>query len=249
MSRWHNYYVEGLNWLAENMKIDGIYIDDIAFDRTTMKRVRKVLDRNRPDALIDLHSANQYNPRDGFINSANLYMEHFPYLNRLWFGEYFDKDSPADFYLLEMSGIPYGLMGEMLQDGGNRWRGMLFGMTARLPWAGDPRALWRFWDETHIENTTMTGFWDPACPVHTDRDNVKATVYHRDGLAIVALASWEAEDVTVALDIDWKKIGVAKEKAVVEALPIRDFQEEATYDPSSVPVQAGKGLLLIIREK
>ena len=32
MSRWHNYYVEGLDWLAKNMSIDGLYIDDIAFD-------------------------------------------------------------------------------------------------------------------------------------------------------------------------------------------------------------------------
>ena len=59
MSRWHNYYVEGLNWLVNKMQIDGLYIDDVAFDRTTMKRVRKVLDRGRPSAIIDLHSANQ----------------------------------------------------------------------------------------------------------------------------------------------------------------------------------------------
>ncbi len=56
MSRWHNYYIEGLDWVARNVGIDGLYIDDVAFDRTTMKRVRKVLDRNRPGALIDLHS-------------------------------------------------------------------------------------------------------------------------------------------------------------------------------------------------
>jgi hypothetical protein len=87
VSRWHNFYVVGLDWLARNVGIDGLYIDDVAFDRLTMKRVRKVLDRNRPDALIDLHSANQYNVRDGFGSSANLYLEHFPYLNRLWFGE------------------------------------------------------------------------------------------------------------------------------------------------------------------
>ena len=141
MSRWHNYYIEGLNWLVDKMQIDGLYIDDLAFDRTTMKRVRKVLDRGRPAAIIDLHSANQYNPRDGFTNSANLYLEHFPYINRLWFGEYFDPNSPPDFWFVEMSGIPYGLMGEMLQDGGNRWRGMLYGMTSRMPYDGnDPSA-------------------------------------------------------------------------------------------------------------
>ena len=44
VSRWHNFYVEGLDWLARNVGIDGLYLDDVAFDRTTMKRVRKVLD-------------------------------------------------------------------------------------------------------------------------------------------------------------------------------------------------------------
>ena len=106
VSRWHNFYVEGLDWLARNVGIDGLYIDDVAFDRLTMKRVRKVLDRHRPDALIDLHSANQYNVRDGFASSANLYLEHFPYLNRLWFGEYFDYNSAPDYWLTEISGHP-----------------------------------------------------------------------------------------------------------------------------------------------
>ena len=94
ISRWHNYYLEGLDWLMKNVGIDGLYIDDLAFDRMTMKRIRKVMNRTNPGAMIDLHSANQYNPKDGFANSANLYLEHFPYLDRLWFGEYFNYDFP-----------------------------------------------------------------------------------------------------------------------------------------------------------
>ena len=81
ISRWHNYYLEGLDWLMKNVGIDGLYIDDLAFDRMTMKRIRKVMNRTNPGAMIDLHSANQYNPKDGFANSANLYLEHFPYLD------------------------------------------------------------------------------------------------------------------------------------------------------------------------
>ena len=97
ISRWHNYYLEGLDWLMKNVGIDGLYIDDLAFDRMTMKRIRKVMNRTNPGAMIDLHSANQYNPKDGFANSANLYLEHFPYLDRLWFGEYFNYDFPPEF--------------------------------------------------------------------------------------------------------------------------------------------------------
>jgi hypothetical protein len=100
MNRWHNYYVEGMNWLVQNVGIDGIYLDDVAFDRITMKRIKRVLTKDNHPGIIDLHSANQYNKNDGFNNSAILYMEHFPYLNRLWFGEYFDyeKNDPGFFF-------------------------------------------------------------------------------------------------------------------------------------------------------
>lgn len=85
-----------------------------------MQRVRNVVGRGRPAAIIDLHSANPYNPRHGFASGANLYLEHFPYINRLRFGECFNPKSPPALLFMEMSGIPYGLIEEMLQDGGNK---------------------------------------------------------------------------------------------------------------------------------
>jgi hypothetical protein len=248
VSRWHNYYVEGLNWLAKNVGIDGLYIDDVAFDRTTMKRVRKVLDRNRPGALIDLHSANQFNVRDGFANSANLYLEHFPYLNRLWFGEYFDYDSAPDFWLVEVSGLPFGLMGEMLQDNGNPWRGMVFGMTGRLPWAGDPRPLWTAWDAFGIADSRMVGFWVDARPVKTDRADVLVTSYVREGRTMVALASWSKEKVDAKLAIDWAALGLDPAKAVITAPAIENFQPARTFAAGdAIPVEPGKGWLLVIQ--
>jgi hypothetical protein len=249
MSRWHNYYIEGLDWLAKNVGIDGLYLDDVAFDRTTMKRVRKVLDRNRPGALIDLHSANQFNPRDGFASSANLYLEHFPFLNRLWFGEYFDYDSAPDTWLVEISGIPFGLMGEMLQDGGNPWRGMLFGMTSRLPWAGDPRPLWKAWDEFGIRDAEMIGFWVECPPVETGREDVPATVYIKKGRALISIASWAKDPVEVRLDIDWKRLGIDPVKAKLTAPPIESFQDAAVFKPGdAISVRPGKGWLLVAGE-
>jgi hypothetical protein len=251
MSRWHNYYVEGLNWLVKNMQIDGLYIDDVAFDRTTMKRVRKVLDRGRPVALIDLHSANQYNPRDGFTNSANLYLEHFPYINRLWFGEYFDPNSPPEFWFIEMSGIPYGLMGEMLQDGGNRWRGMIYGMTSRMPYGGnDPAPVWKVWDDFRIQESDMIGYWSPRCPVRTGNKNVLATAYVAKGRTLVAIASWAAADVDVRLAIDWRALGIDPAAATLRAPEVRDFQPAARFSPTdAIGVPKDKGWLLIIEPR
>jgi hypothetical protein len=250
VSRWHNYYLEGLNWLVKNVGIDGLYIDDVAFDRTVMKRLRKILDRNKDGALIDLHSANQFNPRDGFANSANLYLEHFPYINRLWFGEYFDYDYPPDFWLVEVSGIPFGLMGEMLQDGGNAWRGMLYGMTSRLPWSGNPAALWKFWDNVGIDDTEMIGYWSPSCPVKTDHDDILATAYVKKDKILISLASWAKENTNCRLLIDWKSLRLDPSKAQLVAPSIEDFQESAVFEPEDpIPVESGKGWLLVLSKK
>ena len=249
VSRWHNFYVEGLNWLAINEGIDGIYIDDVAFDRTTMKRVRKVLDRNRKGAIIDLHSANQFNVKDGFASSTNLYLEHFPYLNRLWFGEYFNYNEKPDYWLTEISGIPYGLMGEMLQDGGNAWRGMIFGMTARLPWAGNPTPVWRILDNFGIQGSQMIGYWVPDCPVKTNNPNIICTVYKKDKKTLISIASWDKEKVDVKLLIDWKALGISPEKATLIAFGSKDFQPAATFSPDqNIPVEPGKGWMLILKE-
>ena len=82
---------------------------------------------------------------------ANKYMEHFPYINSLWFGEGYDYNESPDYWLVEISGIPFGLYGEMLEGGGNPWRGMVYGMTNRLGWGGDPRPIWKFWDDFGIQ--------------------------------------------------------------------------------------------------
>jgi len=251
MSRWHNYYVEGMNWLTKNVGIDGIYLDDVAFDRITMKRIKRVLTQDGHPGIIDLHSANQYNKNDGFNNSANLYMEHFPYLNRLWFGEYFDyeKNNP-DFFLTEVSGIPFGLMGEMLQDGGNAWRGMIYGMTNRMPWSdnADPRPIWSLWDDFGITGSQMIGYWSENCPVKTDNEKVLATVYKKNGAALISIASWAETNSEVQLKIDWEKLGISPANATIVAPAVNNFQPARTFNLNDkIPVEKGKGWLLIIK--
>jgi hypothetical protein len=247
ISRWHNFYVEGLQWLTDHVGIDGIYLDDVAFDRTTMQRIRRVLAPGAPGERIDLHSANQYNPNDGFASSTNLYLEHFPYVDRLWFGEYFDYGSAPDYWMVEMSGIPFGLMGEMLQDGGNPWRGAVFGMTSRLPWAGDPRPVWRAWDAFGIAESRMVGWWAREAPVRTGRADVLATSFLRPGRALVAVASWAPDTVRLPLAIDWRRLGIDSSRAVLHAEAIDSFQPAATFAPGeAIPLAPARGWLLTI---
>lgn len=252
LSRWHNYYLEGLRYLIRHVGIDGLYLDGIGYDRQVMKRVRKVMQRARPGCLIDFHSGNNFAPEYGLNNVAGQYMELFPCIDSLWFGEGFDYGRPPDYWLVEISGIPFGLFGEMLQGGGNPWRGMVYGMTNRLGWGGDPRPLWKLWDEFGIDTARMAGYWDPACPVRTDREDVLATAYVRrdpQPSCLVALASWAPETAAVSLAVDWAALGLTPDRTTVYAPAIPRFQREALWragDP--IPVLPGRGWLLVLAE-
>jgi hypothetical protein len=249
LSRWHNYYLEGLAWLLRNVEIDGLYLDGIGYDRQIMKRVRKVLDRNRPGSLIDFHSGNEFPFNNLHISPANKYLEHFPYINSLWFGEGYDYNESPDYWLVEISGIPFGLFGEMLEGNGNPWRGMIYGMTARYYSGADPKHIWRLWDEFGIQDAEMIGYWVPSCPVSPSRKDVLVTVYKKNRRSLISLASWAKEPLSCRLSIDWQALGLDPKKAKISAPPIEGFQKAAAFKPSSeIPLEPGKGWLLILDE-
>ncbi|MFC7309656.1 glycoside hydrolase domain-containing protein [Streptomyces monticola] len=258
-SRWHNAYVCGIDRLRRRVGIDGLYLDDVAFDRTTMKRVRKALARHGSSApLIDLHSCNQFRVADGFASSANLYAELLPYTDRVWLGELFDYDGdvrgggtgggPGDgadpaYWLIEISGVAFGVMGEMLQGGGNPWRGLVFGMTARAPMT-DVRPLWRAFDQLRLPDAEFTGWWaGDEVPVRTGRADVPASAWRGPGGTVTALASWAPGPVEVVLDAGGGRPVAAYAPA------IEGFQAERSFAAGEpVPVAPGRGWLLALQE-
>ncbi|MEN6536359.1 MAG: glycoside hydrolase domain-containing protein [Bryobacteraceae bacterium] len=239
LSRWHNYYLEGLAWLLKHVGIDGLYLDGIGYDREVMKRVRRVLDQNRSGCLIDFHSGNSFDYEDLRISPAVAYMEHFPYVNSLWFGEMFDYGSDPDYWLVEISGIPFGLFGEMLERNGNPWRGMIYGMTARYYQGAEPKHIWKIWDEFGIGRARMLGYWDAGCPVKTDQTGVLATAYVRANRVLIALASWSREPVDCRLHTDFRL-------GRLSAPCIPGFQDAREFGRGdAIPVQPGRGWLLL----
>jgi hypothetical protein len=234
--------------MVRNYHIDGVYIDDSALDRITLRRARKIIDRYRPEGRMDLHSWNHFNQWAGYTNCLNLYMDLLPYFDLVWIGEGRDYDRLPDHWLIEVSGIPFGLPGQMLQDGGNPWRGMVYGITNRAGWSGDPTEIWKFWDEYQISEKRLIGYWDDDCPAKTGRIDVKATVYQGEGISLVSIASWAEPAVEIALDLDWEALGIEEEKARIYAPAIPDFQEQSSFLPGEkISVEPGKGWLLIVK--
>ena len=239
-SRLCNFYIEGLDYLVKKADVDGIYMDDVAYDRNTMKRVRKVLDR-KENALVDFHQWNHALAADG--NTATMYMELYPYVDKCWIGEGFDYDGTPDYYLTEVSGIPYGVMSEMM-DAGNKYRGLLFGMTNRLGWETNPESpteIWRLFDRFDLGNSEMVGWWDSRNAVKTGNPRVPATEYIVGNRRFIAIANFSDKDEKVELKVADKEI---KE---FYAPSIKDFQDENTYDNAFV-LKGGKGLFLELKE-
>ncbi len=244
-SRWINYYLEGLRWMFENYGIDGIYMDDVAFDRTVMKRMRRIIEKYRPGALVDLHSNTGYSK-----GPMNQYTEFFPYVDRLWFGESFKYDQMSpDTWFVTFSGIPFGQMSEMLQGGGNRWLGAVYGTTRRCYMdfsAGNPAAIWKAWADFGIENARMSGYWDEYAFAKTDSPDVKATAFIRGDKALVILGNFAAEPRTVKLTLDGRWTG--RRRLQLVARPIPGFQEGRIFGVGEpIPVPAKRGWMLEMR--
>lgn len=243
VSRLYNYYIEGVSWLVDNTGIDGLYLDDVAFGRDMLKRIRKVVSKSRPDFLIDLHSH-----RGATGAPALQYAEFYPYIDKIWFGEDFlYNEMPPVNWLTEASGIPFGLMGDMLEGGGNPWRGMIYGMSSRLPWMGDPTEMWKIWDSFGIADSKMVGYWDNQPFVTTSDKDVLATAYIKDKKVLVSIASWASQSLNVKLAIDFKRIGLDPDHVTIIAPEIKDVQPYKKFViGESIPIDPKKGWILIL---
>jgi four helix bundle protein len=231
-------------------ELDGVYVDDTSLGRKTFQRAKRLILKHNPKGLIDLHSWNGvWQECYGNHSPMLTYMPNLPYVDRVWLGEAFNYNTiDPEMWLIDMSGIPLGLTGEMLHTG-NPWRGMVFAQTARLGWGGEPRPIWKLWDDFGMEGCEMLGWWDPRCPVACSDPGVHATVYRKPGKALFSLGSWAETEVAVRLQIDWDALGLNPQQVTVSQPAVAGVQDAATYavdDP--IIVAPKKGALLVVEE-
>lgn len=244
-TRWDNFYLEGLNYLVCEYGIDGLYIDDTALTGESMQRARRILDRDGKRRLVDNHSWNHHNPLAGSGSTNLAFIDLYPYFDLLWRGEGFYNDTPPDFWLMERSGIAFGIAGEMLGRG-NPFRGLLFGMTDRAGWGGGPIGLWKFFDEVKLGDMELVGWWDDECPVRVEgSSDVKASVWKGKGMAVLVVANFAKEPRTATLAFDAKKLGFDGVKAKWTQPEIAGVQIGAPVPVLSAPltVPGGKGFI------
>ena len=246
-TRWDNFYLEGLDYLVREYGIDGLYIDDTALTGESMQRARRILDRDGTRRLVDNHSWSHHDSRAGSGSTNIAFIDLYPYFDLLWRGEGFYNDTPPDFWLIERSGIAFGIAGEMLGRG-NPFRGLLFGMTDRAGWGGNPTGLWKFFDKVKLGDMELIGWWDDDCPVKVSgSQDVKASVWKGDGSAVLVVANFSKEPRTATFAFDAAGLGFDGSKASWSMPEIEGVQSSAQAPDLSAPVYVvGDGGLILV---
>ena len=235
-TRWDNFFLEGLHRLVDSYGIDGIYIDDTALSGKAMQRARRILDRDGKRRLVDNHSWNHHSGMAGGGSSNLVFLDLYPYFDLLWRGEGFDNNVPADFWLVERSGLPFGVPGEMLGRG-HPFRGLLFGMTDRWGWGGNPLGLWKFFDETKLGESEMIGWWDDANPVKLEgADDVKVSVFKAPGATVLVVANFAGVERKVSFKFDRAALGFDGAQANWTQPAINAVQSAGAVPDLSQPV-------------
>ena len=230
-----NFFMESLRYLLEHCPIDGLYMDDTSLSREGFQRIHRIFHKYRGKApILDFHSWNSfyYKPADrnyGQCSGVLRDMMLLPYFTGLWLGEGFDYEGTSpDYYLTEISGIPYGLMSQMLRAGGNPWRGILYGMTNRYGWSGKPpKYLWKFFDEFGLCGLKLE--LDAYFPGVLPEGICVSRFSNAENRVCYALASWKDEPVNIESEV----YGMT-----VPEIP--DFQSAGQH-----MIEPGKGLLLM----
>ena len=250
-TRWDNFYLEGLDYLVREYGIDGLYIDDTALTGESMQRARRILDRDGKRRLVDNHSWNHHDPRAGSGNTNLAFIDLYPYFDLLWRGEGFYNNTPSDFWLIERSGIAFGIAGEMLGKG-NPFRGLLFGMTDRAGWGGGPAGLWKFFDEVKLGDMELVGWWDDECPVKVSgSEEIKASVWKGKGDAVLVVANFSKEPRTATIAFDARRLGFDGAKTKWTQPEIAGVQKSAAAPDLTAPVTVPgeKGFILYADSK
>jgi len=248
VSRWMNYYVNGMDYIMKHTGINGLYLDGIGYDRQTMKRIARVMQSNDKNYRINYHSGNNYDYENWKSNVLNTTMEHLPYVTSLWIGEMFSYDTPSEYWFTEMSGIPFGLRNEMLnyENGGNQYRGMVYAMTGRMNKSYVP--MLKFWDEIGIDKTQMIGYWDNKPVVTTSNKDILATAYKGKGFVIIAVGSWATAEDNINITVNYKALGLNPTSVTYVMPNIESFQEGKTLKSlNNINIKPKEGCIIVIK--
>ena len=76
---------------------------------------------------------------------------------------------------------------------------------------------------------------------------MKATAFVNKGRVLVAVGNFSAQEKSVSLTFDWKRLGLKANRVKARIPAVKNFQEESQYDTAQpLVIPAKKGYLIWI---
>ena len=248
LSRWQNFYLETVRYLLETLQVDGIRTD--LTDRRVTQRLRVLLDEVSPGVTLDTITGNNFRPENGMINPMAQYLESLPFVDSIVFADGFSYGAGPDYYLVELSGVPFGVNTSFYGD--QPYKSLLYGSLPQMHKADmGLESLWRFCDSFRLSESDFTGYWERPAPVEIENKDILVSVYKRGLQALLVVVNWGNLDWNLTLGPkDITRLGLNPERSLIGIPEIAGLQRESK--PSAIFVHTlarSEGALVLIQEK
>ena len=248
-SRMDNFFVEGVEFLAREAKVDGVLLSDTSMQRDTAERAAKCLERNRGErAMTELGFRERFDKANGYLTSLVAYADILPFMKRLYAMDKLDFGAP-DKNLFELSGIPFGLAGDSSRDSsvlGSLLYAMLprYGKNYEAGFAMND--IQKILKEFDISSAQLRGFWDPENPVRVDNSKILCTSFINGENMITVLYNISDKDIVFEVGVENKMGYTTVGKKVVKP-SIEGLQRSGRVNfGKPMKLKAGRGMLITV---
>ena len=210
----------GCGYLGREGKLHPTYpVLDV---RRMMRRIADTVHKHRPGAILDVHM------------SSSLTMPTLSFCDSYWDGEQYEGyakadnvEIPLDAFRSEFMGYAHGLDAEFLcyinrpfttdEAIAMAW---LHGVEVRpgnLDQLGIVSPIWRALDEFGYSSAKWLPYWKDS-GVKCDDGSVKASVWAKNGKALIFVSHLKREPLVTVLRLDREKLGISGEVTATDAL-------------------------------
>lgn len=248
-SRMDNFFVEGVEFLTKQVKVDGILLSDTSMQRDTAERAAKCIERNRgANGMLELGFSDRYDAANGYLSAPLAYADVLPFIGRVYVETPFDFSDPIK-NIFEHSGMAFGLGGDTSSENsvlGSLLYGMLPRYGKEFATSFATKDIQKVFRDFDISTAKLRGFWDPKNPVKVDNAAVLCTSYMNGDNMIAVLYNTSNRDLTFEVGVE-NKLGYTTVGKKVVAPQIEGIQKRKRVNfGKPMKLKANSGILITV---
>ncbi|MDD3946901.1 MAG: DUF6067 family protein [Clostridia bacterium] len=251
-SRLENYFVEAVNYIYSNFRVDGINIQGAHISRSVAERIKRVSDDCRAAIGISLTESDNFKQEKALASSLNLHTPILPFIDRLTVDDSYAVCDKEEYMLTEVSGLLYGVTAEAASPLFDPIESLLYGIVLRGGMCTEKKevlleSLYGVCKDFDMGNSRMYGYWDKTNPVSTDNAEVKLTSYINNESLLAVVYNKSAKGVEFDIGINPKLGFTSKDKQIIAPLIIGMQNKRIINFNKTFYLKGKSGLLILVK--